>query len=66
MLTEQTAIAADIARMAKGIGSAGSAQSQREMTDELSSLARRLDAITPPGRPDATPSQPPKVVCAVS
>jgi uncharacterized phage infection (PIP) family protein YhgE len=54
MLTEQTAIASDISRLARSLGAADT-KSQQAMTDELSSLVRRLDAITPPPAPDNAP-----------
>ena len=55
MLTEQTSIATDIGRMARSIGAAGP-QAQREMTDDLSTMVRRLDNIQPPARPEPTSS----------
>jgi hypothetical protein len=55
MLTEQTAISTGIAKMARELGSAGasSTQQQQDMSDELSSLIKRLDTIAP-----ATPQSP--------
>ena len=55
-LTEQTSIAADISRVARSIGP-GTPQTQQAMTDELSSLVRRLDAITPPEAPEGPKSE---------
>jgi hypothetical protein len=49
MFTEQTSIAAEIGRVARSMGNGG--QNQQAMNDELSSLVRRLDAITPPEAP---------------
>lgn len=49
MLTEQTSISSGIARMARELGTAGatSTQQQQDMSEELSSLIKRLDTIAP-------------------
>jgi hypothetical protein len=48
MLSEQSAASADLSQVARDLGAAGISTSmrQREMNDELSSLVRRLDALT--------------------
>jgi uncharacterized phage infection (PIP) family protein YhgE len=56
LLTEQTTIAAHIAKMARDMGAnAPSAQEQQEMTQELSGLVRRLDTIAPAQQAAAGP-----------
>jgi hypothetical protein len=57
MLTEQTSISSGIARMARELGSAGatSTQQQQDMSEELSSLIKRLDTIAPAQQPTPGP-----------
>jgi chromosome segregation ATPase len=53
MLTEQTTISSGIAKIARDIGTTGASnqQQQQDMNEELSSLIKRLDNITPTPAP---------------
>ncbi|HRA47642.1 MAG TPA: hypothetical protein PK819_06210 [Thermomicrobiales bacterium] len=58
MLNEQMSVASDIGRMAKAIGSGTlTPQNQREMTEELTTLVRRLDSVQTNQRNEMPPAE---------